>query len=122
MQQPKDIDWLDLYDSYMLSTRPIYTVYKRPWDFPGSSVGKESACHAEDPSSIPRSGRSDGEGIGYPFWYSGLENSMHCIVMGWQRVGHDWVTLTLTRDLPQTEGHLQTESKEMRENIPYKLK
>ena len=34
--------------------------------FPGSSVGKESAYNAGDPSSIPRSGRSAGEGIGYP--------------------------------------------------------
>ena len=35
-----------------------------------SSVGKESACNAGDPSSIPRSGRSIGEGIGYPPQYS----------------------------------------------------
>ena len=35
-----------------------------------SSVGKESACNAGDPVSIPRSGRSAGEGIGYPFQYS----------------------------------------------------
>ena len=34
--------------------------------FPGSSVGKESACNAGDRSSIPGSGRSLGEGIGYP--------------------------------------------------------
>ena len=34
--------------------------------FPGSSVGKEFTCIAGDPSSIPRSGRSTGEGIGYP--------------------------------------------------------
>ena len=34
--------------------------------FPGSSVGKESACNAVYPSSIPVSGRSPGEGIGYP--------------------------------------------------------
>ena len=38
--------------------------------FPGSSAGKESACHAGDPSSIPGSGRSSGEGISYPFQYS----------------------------------------------------
>ena len=38
--------------------------------FPGSSAGKESACNAGDPSSIPRSGRSPGEGIGYPLQYS----------------------------------------------------
>ena len=50
--------------------------------FPHSSVGKESACNAEDPSSIPRLGRSPGEGKGYPLQYSGLENSMDCIVQG----------------------------------------
>ena len=45
-----------------------------------SSVGKESACNAEDPCLIPGSGRSTGEGIGYPLQYSGLENSIDCIV------------------------------------------
>ena len=50
--------------------------------FPGSSAVKESACNAEDPGSIPGSGRSTGEGIGYPFQHSGLENSMDCIVHG----------------------------------------
>ena len=34
--------------------------------FPDSSVGKESACKAGDPSSIPGSGRSPGEERGYP--------------------------------------------------------
>ena len=38
--------------------------------FPGSSAGRESACNAGDPGSIPRSGRSPGERIGYPFHYS----------------------------------------------------
>ena len=33
------------------------------WGFPHSSVGKESACNAEDPGSIPGSERSTGEGI-----------------------------------------------------------
>ena len=55
--------------------------------FPDSSVGKESTYNAGDPGSIPGSGRSPGEGIGYPLQYSGLENSMHC--MGLQRDGHD---------------------------------
>ena len=49
------------------------TLYK---GFPGSSAGKESACNAEDPSLIPGSGRSPGEGVGYPLQYSCLENSM----------------------------------------------
>ena len=37
---------------------------------PHSSVGKESTCHAGDPSSIPGLGKSPGEGIGYPLHYS----------------------------------------------------
>ena len=44
--------------------------------------GKESACNAGDPGSIPGLGRSTGEGKGYPLPYSGLENSMDCIVHG----------------------------------------
>ena len=71
--------------------------------FPGSSTDKEYACNAGDPGSIPGSGRSTGEGIGYKLQYSwaslvaqlvknppamretwvgssGLENSMDCIV------------------------------------------
>ena len=48
--------------------------------FPGSSDGKDSACNAGDQSSIPGLGRTPGEG--YPLQYSGLENSMYCIVHG----------------------------------------
>ena len=45
--------------------------------FPHSSAGKEYACNAGDPGSIPGSGRSPGEGTGYPLQYSGLESSVH---------------------------------------------
>ena len=38
----------------------------RVWGFSDSSVGKESTCYAGDPSSIPGSGKSSEEGIGYP--------------------------------------------------------
>ena len=38
--------------------------------FPSSSVGKESTYNSGDPSLIPGSGRSPGEGIGYPLQYS----------------------------------------------------
>ena len=76
---------------------------------PGSSDGKESACNARDPDLIPGSGRSPGEGNGYPLQYS-LENEMakHSSILavriprkeapgglqstGSQRVRHDWVT------------------------------
>ena len=50
--------------------------------FPHSSVSKESAFNSGDPGLIPGLGRSTGEGIGYPLQYSGLENSMDCIVQG----------------------------------------
>ena len=111
----------------------LYSSFKEPPNcslvFPDSSVGKESACNAEDPGLTPGSGRSVGEGIGYPLqyswaslvaqlvknlpamcktwvqsldWedplekgksyllqYSGLENSMDCIVHGVTKSGHD---------------------------------
>ena len=58
--------------------------------FPDSSVGKESACNAGDPGLIPGLGRCPGEGKGYPLQYSGLENSMDCIV--------HWVTELVTTE------------------------
>ena len=50
--------------------------------FPYGSAGKESAGNAGDLGSIPGLGRSPGEGNSYPLQYSGLENSMDCIVHG----------------------------------------
>ena len=104
--------------------------------FPGSSVGKESTCNAGNPGSIPGSGRSTGDGIGYPLqycwaslvaqlvknppavwetwvwslvWEDPLEKGKvtHSNILAWripwtiysmglQRIGHDWVTFTLT--------------------------
>ena len=51
--------------------------------FPCGSAGKESACSAGDLGLIPGLGRAPGEGKGYPLWYSGLENSVDCIVSPW---------------------------------------
>ena len=102
--------------------------------FPDSSVGKASTCNSRDSGSVSGSGRSSGEGIGCPVWYSwaslvaqlvknmpamwenwvqlhglgrspgegksyplqysGLENSMDCVVTGSQRVRHNWGTFT----------------------------
>ena len=50
--------------------------------FPCVSACKVSACNAGDLGSIPRLGRPPGEGKGYPLQYSGLGNSMACIVHG----------------------------------------
>ena len=50
--------------------------------FPDSSAGKESACNVGDLGLIPGLGRCPGEGKGYSLQYSGLTNSMECIVYG----------------------------------------
>ena len=50
--------------------------------FPGGSACKESACNVGDLGSIPWLGRSPAEGKGCLLQYSGLENSMDCIVPG----------------------------------------
>ena len=46
------------------------------------SAGKESACNVGELGSIPGLGRSPREGKDYPLQYSGLKNSMDCIVHG----------------------------------------
>ena len=50
--------------------------------FPCGSVGKEFTCNVRDLGSIPGLGRALGEGKGFSLQYSGLENSMDCIVHG----------------------------------------
>ena len=52
------------------------------WSFSCGSAGKESTCNAGDLGSILGLGRLPGEGKDYPLQYSGLENSMDCIVYG----------------------------------------
>jgi len=59
--------------------------------FSCDSAGKESACNAEDLGLIPGLGRSPGEGKGYTVRYSGLKNSMDCIVHG---VVKSWTQLS----------------------------
>ena len=48
----------------------IKFIFERFQGFPDSSVGKEYTCSAGNPGLIPGSGRSAGEGIGYPLQYS----------------------------------------------------
>ena len=66
----------------MLQSVIFWRPFKFEKGFPDSSVGKESTCSTGDPSSIPGSGRSAGEGIGYQLQNSVLEDSMDCIVHG----------------------------------------
>ena len=49
---------------------------------PGGSAGKESTCSAGNLGSIAGLGRSPREGNSHPLQYSGLENSVDCIVHG----------------------------------------
>ena len=59
--------------------------------FPGGSDGKESACSAGDPGSVPGLRRSPGEGNGNPVLYPCLENSMDripCSLTGYSPQGH----------------------------------
>ena len=55
-----------------------------------SSVGKESVCNAGDPGLIPGSGRSPGEGIGYPLQYS-LASFMAQLVKNPPAMWETWV-------------------------------
>ena len=59
--------------------------------FPGSSDSKESACNAGDLGLNPGLGSAPGEGNGNLLQYSGLENSMVCIVHG---VAKSWTRLS----------------------------
>ena len=54
----------------MIGIKSFYALGLHDLGFPHSSVGKESTCNAGDLGSIPGSGRSAGEGIGYPLQYS----------------------------------------------------
>ena len=68
---------------YQLGLPGVSVVKNLPTNmgFPDSSVGKESACNARDPGSIPGSGRSPGEGdrlptpvfLGFPCGSAGSE-------------------------------------------------
>ena len=65
--------------------------FKLRYGLPCGSAGIESACNVGDLSSIPGLGRSLGEGKGSPLQYSGLENSMDCIVHG---IAKSWTRLS----------------------------
>ena len=74
-----------------------------PWvGFPDSSVGKESTCTAGDPGSIPGSGRSAGEGIGYPLQYS-WASLVANLVMNLPAMWETWVPSLGWEDLLEKE-------------------
>ena len=75
--------------------------------FPCGSAGKESACNAGDPSSIPGLGRYPRKGKGCPLQYSGLEDSVDC---------SPWVAKRWTR-LSDFCFHLEAQSQTHRVRI-----
>ena len=97
--------WWVEHNLFVMVTSKI-TDYRSPQGFPSGSDDEEPACNAGDLGLIPGSGRSPGEGNGYPLQYSCLENSMDRWVW-WspvlgprgRRMGHDWGTNTLTLSL-----------------------
>ena len=87
---------LDTTEQLMLSLfhGRKYSISQKNYEiakFPGGSDGKEFASNVRDPGSISGWGRSPGEGNGYALQYSGLENSMDCIVHG---VTKNWTLLS----------------------------
>ena len=89
----------------------LYIAYLYIQGFPDSLVGKESACNAGDLASNPGLERSPGEGKGYPLQYSGLENSMDCIV-------HGVAELDTTERLSLLENEMATHSSILAWRIP----
>ena len=74
------------------------------------TVKNESTCNAEDLSSVPESGRSSGEGNGYPFQYSCLENPMDRGYSPWYLKEPDLTErLTLSLSATKIVKHLLTD-------------
>ena len=83
-----------------IANKPQFeVVYNSPCGFPGGLVGKESACSAGDPGSIPGWGRYPGEGKGNPLQHSCLENPMDR--GAWRATVHG---VAKSRATPWTEG------------------
>ena len=70
--------------------------------FPDRSVGKEFACIAGDPGSIPRLERSPGEGIGYPLQYS-CTSFVAQLVKNLPSMWETWVQFLGWEDSPEKE-------------------
>ena len=68
-----------MYRTFLIHSSATHS---RILGFPCGSAGKESACNGGDLGLIPGSGRSPGEGKGYPLQYSSLENPVDYIAHG----------------------------------------
>jgi len=101
---------------------------RRGWGFPCGSAGKQSACNVGHLGSIPGLGRSPEEGNGYPLQYSGLENSMGCIVHGvtksqtwlsdFQNLKKKAISFSLPIQISISSRHLLTDALSLFDQIP----
>ena len=94
----------------LLSLVRVIGIHPYSSGFPCDSASKEAAYNAGDLGSIPGLGRSPGEGKDYPLQYSGLENSMKCIVhvvTKSQTLLSDWVTFTLSLTAENEGGNMK---------------
>ena len=87
--------------------------------FPDCSVGKESACKAGDPGSIPGLGRSAGEGVGYPLQYSSA-SVVAQLVINLPAMQETWVR-SLGWEDPLEKGKA-THSSVLSRSIPWTVK
>ena len=93
------MSWLKCIYIYMYIHTRAYThthIYRASLV---AQMVKESACTAEDPGSIPGSGRSSVEWLPTPVFLPGEFHGQSCwwaTVLGSQTVGHDWATYTFT--------------------------
>ena len=80
----RQVTWLpSLYPNHLATFHNYFLFFFFfCFGFPCGSAGKESACNVGDLGLTPGLGRFPGERKGYPLQYSGLENSMNCIVHG----------------------------------------
>ena len=99
------IYYSSIYIYYLVIYSHVYIFFQISLpDFPGGSDGKESACNAGGPGSIPGSGRSPGEGNGYPLQYSSLENSMDYTWGCKEPDTTEWLSLSLYQKIGRHHG------------------
>ena len=108
-----EISWSQKITVWLIAWFHLYEVSKNlVKGFPCAPDDEESACNVGDLGSIPGSGRTPGEGNGYPLQYSCLENSMD---RGYSPWGHkesdmtEW--LTLSKQDSQTHRNTMISSK-----------
>ena len=93
-----------------------YEYLQLMWGSLGSSAGEESACNAGDSGSIPGSGSSPGEGIGYPLQYS-WASLVAQVVKNLPAMRETWVQSLGWEDSPE-EG-MTTHSSVLAWRIPW---